>query len=78
MSTPAIETVGLTKFYSETRGIEDLDRRVERGEVFGFLGPNGADKTTTIRLLLDLSARRAGAPRSPASTRTARASKCGD
>ena len=51
---PAIETVGLTKFYGESRGIEDLDLRVERGEVFGCLGPNGAGKTTTIRLLLDL------------------------
>ena len=53
-STPAIETSGLTKYYGEQRGIEDLDRRVERGEVFGYLGPNGAGKTTTIRLLLDL------------------------
>jgi ABC-2 type transport system ATP-binding protein len=54
VSAPAIETVGLTKFYGETRGIERLDLRVERGEVFGYLGPNGAGKTTTIRLLLDL------------------------
>jgi len=54
VSTPVIETSGLTKFYGEIRGIEDLDLRVERGEVFGYLGPNGAGKTTTIRLLLDL------------------------
>jgi len=54
VSTPAIETAGLTKFYGETRGIEELDLRVERGEVFGYLGPNGAGKSTTIRLLLDL------------------------
>ncbi len=54
MSTPAIETVGLTKFYGRTRGIEGLDLRIEAGEVFGFLGSNGAGKTTTIRLLLDL------------------------
>lgn len=54
VSTPAIKTVGLTKFYGETRGIEDLDLRVERGEVFGYLGSNGAGKTTTIRVLLDL------------------------
>ena len=55
MSRPAaLETAGLTKFYSRTRGIEDLDLRVEEGEVFGYLGPNGAGKTTTIRLLLDL------------------------
>ena len=54
MSSPAIETAGLTKYYGGQRGIEELDLRVERGEVFGFLGPNGAGKTTTIRLLLDL------------------------
>jgi ABC-2 type transport system ATP-binding protein len=54
VAPPAIETVGLTKFYGPQRGIEDLDLRVERGEVFGYLGPNGAGKTTTIRLLLDL------------------------
>ncbi|HXG76740.1 MAG TPA: ABC transporter ATP-binding protein [Gaiellaceae bacterium] len=53
-SAPAIETAGLTKFYGDSRGIEDLDLRVERGEVFGYLGSNGAGKTTTIRLLLDL------------------------
>jgi ABC-2 type transport system ATP-binding protein len=54
VSTPAIETTGLTKYYGAQRGIEDLDLRVERGEVYGYLGPNGAGKTTTIRLLLDL------------------------
>ena len=51
---PAIETIGLTKFYGHTRGIEAIDLTVRQGEVFGFLGPNGAGKTTTIRLLLDL------------------------
>jgi len=54
VSTPAIQTAGLTKFYGQTRGIEEVDLRVESGEVFGYLGPNGAGKTTTIRLLLDL------------------------
>jgi ABC-2 type transport system ATP-binding protein len=54
VSSPAIATVGLTKFYGDRRGIEDLDLTVVQGEVFAFLGPNGAGKTTTIRLLLDL------------------------
>lgn len=49
-----IETQGLTKYYSKTRGIEKLNLSVKEGEIFGFLGPNGAGKTTTIRLLLDL------------------------
>ena len=50
----AIETRGLTKFYSKTRGIEDVDLEVEPGEIFGFIGPNGAGKSTTIRTLLSL------------------------
>jgi ABC-2 type transport system ATP-binding protein len=50
----AIETVALTKSYGQARGIVELDLRVEEGEIFGFLGPNGSGKTTTIRVLLDL------------------------
>ena len=58
--TSAIETIGLTKMFGATRGIEGLDLRVEPGEIFGFLGPNGAGKTTTIRALLDLQRPTAG------------------
>ena len=47
-----IETDGLTKRYGRRRGIEDVTFAVREGEVFGFLGPNGSGKTTTIRLLL--------------------------
>lgn len=54
MTESAIASQGLTKFYGQVRGIENLDLRIEQGEVFGLLGPNGAGKTTTIRLLLDL------------------------
>ena len=50
----AIRTEGLTKFYGAQRGTADLDLAVMRGEVYGFLGPNAAGKTTTIRCLLDL------------------------
>ncbi len=50
----AIHTEKLTKFYGSARGIIDLDLDVQEGEVFGFLGPNGSGKTTTIRLLIDL------------------------
>ncbi len=50
----AICTQGLTKLYGARRGITDLDLVVSRGEVYGFLGPNAAGKTTTIRCLLDL------------------------
>jgi ABC-2 type transport system ATP-binding protein len=54
MRPPVIETRGLTRHYGSTVGVEDLDLVVDAGEVFGFLGPNGSGKTTTIRLLLDL------------------------
>ena len=48
-----IQTEKLTKFYGDSRGIEEIDLSVKKGEVFGFLGPNGSGKTTTIRILLD-------------------------
>ena len=51
---PAILTESLTKRYGRRVGIHELDVEVRQGEVFGFLGPNGSGKTTTIRLLLDL------------------------
>ena len=48
-----IQTEKLTKYYGSSRGIEDISLSVKKGEVFGFLGPNGSGKTTTIRILLD-------------------------
>ena len=48
-----IQTEKLTKYYGRSRGIEDINLSVNKGEVFGFLGPNGSGKTTTIRILLD-------------------------
>jgi ABC-type lipopolysaccharide export system ATPase subunit len=39
-----IETHGLTNYYGDTRGIEDLSLSVESGEVFGYLGLNGAGR----------------------------------
>ncbi|MDQ6882671.1 MAG: ABC transporter ATP-binding protein [Candidatus Dormibacteraeota bacterium] len=44
----------LTKTYGNQRGIQNIDLTVERGEVFGLLGPTGAGKTTTIRLVIGL------------------------
>ncbi|AWS45892.1 ABC transporter ATP-binding protein [Streptosporangium sp. 'caverna'] len=52
--TAVVETEGLTKFYGKRRGLEDLSLVIHPGEVFGYLGPNGSGKTTTIRLLLDV------------------------
>ena len=52
---PAIITTGLTKrFRSGQLAVDSLDMLVPRGSVYGFLGPNGSGKTTTIRMLLGL------------------------
>ena len=50
----AVQTEGLTKRYGSTLALDALDLTVSQGEVYGFLGPNGSGKTTTIRLLLGL------------------------
>lgn len=50
----AIETIGLTKSFSGRDVVSDVSLRVPRNSVFGFLGPNGSGKTTTIRMLLGL------------------------
>ena len=52
--TSTIETFGLTKRYGRTIAVAGLSLRIETGQVFGFLGPNGASKSTTIRMLLAL------------------------
>jgi ABC-type uncharacterized transport system YnjBCD ATPase subunit len=48
----AIVTRGLSRSFREVRAVDDLTLEVPRGVAFGFLGPNGSGKTTTIRLLL--------------------------
>ena len=54
MNQFAIRARGLTRQFASVRALDDLTIEVPSGSVFGFLGPNGADKTTTIRLLLSL------------------------
>jgi ABC-2 type transport system ATP-binding protein len=51
---PAISVTELFKSFGTTRALNGLDLTVETGEVYGFLGPNGSGKTTTIRILLGL------------------------
>jgi ABC-2 type transport system ATP-binding protein len=46
-----IEVEGLTKRYGDFLAIQDVSFKVEKGQVLGFLGPNGSGKTTTMRIL---------------------------
>jgi len=56
----AIETRDLTKTFAGHDAVSELSLQVPRGSVFGFLGPNGCGKTTTIRMLLGLAEATAG------------------
>ena len=60
---PAIILDGVTKRYGRTTAVDALSLSVERGEMFGLIGPDGAGKTTTIRLMCGLLAADAGAIR---------------
>jgi ABC-2 type transport system ATP-binding protein len=51
---PAIEVRGLNKHFGDKHVVNDVSLQVSRGQIFGFLGPNGSGKTTTIRLMCGL------------------------
>src|SRR3954462_214093 len=50
----AIEVEGLSKSFNGREVVHDLSMQVKRGSIYGFLGPNGSGKTTTIRMLCGL------------------------
>ncbi|MBI3950251.1 MAG: ATP-binding cassette domain-containing protein [Acidobacteria bacterium] len=52
MLDPVIETIELTKQYGPTKAVDQLTLLVPRGSIYGFLGRNGAGKTTVIKILL--------------------------
>lgn len=56
----AIVVAGLTKRFGDFTAVDAVDFTVGRGEIFGFLGPNGSGKTTTIRMLCGVIAPTAG------------------
>ncbi len=48
---PLLELNGLTKFFGKLAALEDIDLKVEEGEVLGIVGPNGSGKTTLINII---------------------------
>ncbi|MBU1251095.1 MAG: ABC transporter ATP-binding protein [Actinobacteria bacterium] len=61
--TAAVEITQLVKTYGRHRALDGLDLRVEEGSVHGFLGANGAGKTTALRILLGLARQTSGGVR---------------
>lgn len=52
--TPAIDVTGLSKSYGPKKVVDNISLQVPRGKIYGFLGPNGSGKTTTIRMICGL------------------------
>ena len=63
LPAPAIEISGLSKSYGSVRAVRDLDLRIEANTMFALVGPDGAGKTTTIRLLCGILRPEAGSVR---------------
>ena len=53
-SSTALEVQELVKTFGDRRVVNDVSFELQQGEIFGFLGPNGSGKTTTMRMALDL------------------------
>src|SRR5258707_2352325 len=60
---PAVHTIGLTRTYGAMTALNSLDLTVNRGDLFGFIGSNGAGKPTTLRILATFLAPSAGLAR---------------
>lgn len=60
VDTKVITTEGLTKKFGDFKAVNDISFDVNEGEIFGFLGANGAGKTTAIKMLIGLSRPSAG------------------
>jgi len=59
----AVQTIGLRKEFGHLAAVESIDIAIERGEIFGFVGPDGAGKTTTMRMLCGIMEPTAGEAR---------------
>lgn len=63
MDTQAVECQGLSRRFGARAAVSDLELKVPRGEVFGFLGSNGAGKSTTVRMMVGMLRPSAGSVR---------------
>jgi len=54
MNNAALELENITKTYGDFKAVDDLSLTVPAGSIYGFLGPNGSGKTTTIRVILEI------------------------
>ena len=55
ITTPAIKMIDLCKTFGKFQAVDHLTLSVQRGEIYGLLGPNGSGKTTTINMISGLS-----------------------
>ena len=55
MESYIIETKGLTKYYGDNPAVKNIDLHVNKGEIYGLLGRNGAGKTTIMKMLVRLT-----------------------
>jgi ABC-2 type transport system ATP-binding protein len=58
--SPVVEVSGLRKAYGDQMAVRDVSFAIERGEIFGLIGPNGSGKTTTVECVQGLRARDGG------------------
>jgi len=54
-SAPAVETISLSKIYNGKAAVSHLDMKVQEGAIYGFIGRNGAGKSTTLKMLCGLA-----------------------
>ena len=54
MSEYILETSGLSKSFTRTKAVDNLDLKISKGDIYGFIGKNGAGKTTVIKLISGL------------------------
>ena len=56
----SIKAQGLARYFGDVKAVDGLDLAIESGHIFGFLGPNGSGKTTTVKILATILAPTAG------------------